>query len=180
MAEAFIGIGSNIEPQRHVATALTLLTERFGDLVVSTIYRSRAVGFDGNDFLNLVVALNTQLNAPTLYAELHTLETRCGRDRSAPRFAPRSIDLDLLLYNDSIIDQGPLKLPRKDILRYAFMLQPLAEIAAERRHPQTGLTFAQHWQQFVDDEPALVPISLDEDGLQYPLSGARAPSATER
>ncbi|HET6724602.1 MAG TPA: 2-amino-4-hydroxy-6-hydroxymethyldihydropteridine diphosphokinase, partial [Gammaproteobacteria bacterium] len=77
-----------------------------------------------------------------------------------PRFAPRTIDLDLLLYGDAIIDEGKLKLPRAEILSYAFVLRPLAELAGDRRHPQTELTFAEHWRRFESDEPPLVAVNL--------------------
>jgi 2-amino-4-hydroxy-6-hydroxymethyldihydropteridine diphosphokinase len=162
MTEVFVGIGSNIEPARHVRMGLDEIGNRFGPLRQSTIWRSRAVGFDGNDFYNLVVAFDTDVDVRVLDAELHDIETRCGRDRGVPRFAPRTIDLDLLLYGDAIIDEGKLKLPRAEILRYAFVLQPLAELAGDRRHPQTGLTFAEHWRRFESDEPPLVAVSLGE------------------
>lgn len=158
MAEIFVGVGSNVEPARYVQMGLDALNERFGPLRRSTIWRSRAVGFHGNDFHNLVVAFNTDLDIHALDAALDAIETACGRDRSAPRFAPRTLDLDLLLYDDLVLDEPGLEVPRGEILEYAFVLRPLAELAGERRHPLTGLTFAEHWQRFESDEPPLVAV----------------------
>lgn len=154
--EVYVGIGSNVEPARHVALGLDALRARFGPLRQSTIWRSRAVGFDGADFYNLVVGFSTELGARALNAELDAIETAGGRDRASPRYAPRTLDLDLLLFGDLV--EPDLRLPRRDITRYAFVLQPLAEIAAERRHPVTGLTFAEHWRRFETDEPPLVAV----------------------
>ncbi|HET7569570.1 MAG TPA: 2-amino-4-hydroxy-6-hydroxymethyldihydropteridine diphosphokinase [Gammaproteobacteria bacterium] len=158
MADVFIGVGSNVEPARHVQMGLDAMGKRFGPLRISTIWRSRAVGFHGNDFYNLVVAFTTDLEIHALDAELDAIEAACGRDRSAPRFAPRTLDLDLLLYDDVVLDEPGLTIPRGEILEYAFVLRPLAELAGERRHPLTGLTFAEHWRRFETDEPPLVAV----------------------
>lgn len=158
--DVFVGIGGNIEPARHVRLGLTALAERFGALRTSTIYRSRAVGFDGDDFYNLVAAFATDLTVHELDRALDAIETACGRDRAAPRFAPRTLDLDLLLYDDAVVDEPSLTLPREEILKYAFVLKPLAELAGERRHPVTGLTFAEHWRRFESNEPPLVAVDV--------------------
>jgi len=160
MTEVFVGIGGNIEPQRYIWRGLTALEARFGPLRRSTIYRSRAVGFDGDDFYNLVVAFTTELELHTLDQALDDIELACGRDRSQPRFAPRTLDLDLLLYGDDVSDEPDLVLPRPEILRYAFVLKPLAELAGDRRHPTTGQTYSAHWREFHTDEPPLVAVDI--------------------
>jgi 2-amino-4-hydroxy-6-hydroxymethyldihydropteridine diphosphokinase len=159
MTSVFVGIGSNVEPARHVHMACVALAARFGPLACSTVWRSRAVGFDGDGFHNLVVGFDTALDVHALGAALNDIEIQCGRDRSAGRYAPRVIDLDLLLHGDAIIDAPGLTLPRPDILRHAFVLCPLAEIAGARRHPLTGLTYVEHWQRFESEEPPLVALS---------------------
>ncbi len=159
MAEAFVGVGSNVEPERHVRRAVAALRQSFAPLVRSTVWRSRAVGFEGDDFHNLVVGFDTVLEAHALVERLNDIETACGRDRSTGRYAPRVIDLDLLLLGDAVIEEPGLRLPRPDILRHAFVLCPLAEIAGARRHPLTGLTYVEHWQRFESEEPPLVALS---------------------
>jgi 2-amino-4-hydroxy-6-hydroxymethyldihydropteridine diphosphokinase len=160
MPEIFVGIGSNIAPERHVRQALDLLAQRFGPLRVSPVYRSRAVGFDGADFLNLVVAFVTDLDVHALDAALDAIEDACGRDRSVPRFAPRTLDLDLLLYGDAVIHEPGLDVPRPEIMEYAFVLKPLAELAGARAHPETGDDFSELWRRFDASTQPLVAVDL--------------------
>lgn len=146
MIRAYVGIGSNVEPERHILMAVQAMRGRFGALTLSPIYRNKAVGFEGDDFLNGVIGLDTDLGVPALQAALDEVEVACGRQRGAARFAPRTLDLDLLLYGDRV--DAAAKLPRGDILRYAFVLKPLADIAAAERHPISRKTFAELWAAF--------------------------------
>lgn len=155
----YIGIGSNIEPYRHIPHALRLLRERFGELRVSPVYACPAVGFDGADFLNLVAAFDTGCEIPALLQALRCIESHCGRVRGA-RSASRTMDLDLLLYGDTVTDDGEPRLPRADILRYAFVLKPLAEIAPEVRHPVDGRTFAELWAAFGESGQPLRRVEI--------------------
>jgi 2-amino-4-hydroxy-6-hydroxymethyldihydropteridine diphosphokinase len=160
VTEVFIGIGSNVEPEQHVRMAVTLLRERFGKLRLSPVYRNRAVGFEGQDFLNLVAAFDTLSGVTELGAALDEIEVRCGRQRGAARFAPRSLDLDLLSYGDEIREQPPL--PRPEILRYDFVLKPLADLAPSRKHPVTGRSYAEHWSEFKDRQGKFIPVELKD------------------
>lgn len=143
MTEVFVSIGSNIEPERHVALALRHLREQFGELRVSPVYRTAAVGFEGEDFLNLVVAFETEFDVDTVDRQLDAIEASAGRSRNAARFAPRTLDIDLLLYGDSVIERDGIRVPRREITQYAFMLKPLVDIAGPRKHPQDGRSFAE-------------------------------------
>ena len=158
MTRVYVAIGSNVEAERHVAMAVRALRGRFGALQLSPVYRNQAVGFDGDDFLNAVASFDTGMDVPELKAALDEIEADCGRERGAARFAPRTLDLDLLLFGDKV--DAAAKLPRADILRYAFVLKPLADIAAAERHPLTGLTYAQHWADFQGEGGGLVAQSL--------------------
>ena len=141
-------MGSNIEPARHLRFACDELAARFGTLRRSSVYRSASVGFEGADFLNMVVSFDTTATATSVATELDILHDRAGRVRGTNAFADRTLDLDLLLYGDQVIDDGAVRVPREDITRYAFVLAPLAELAPELRHPVTGETMGALWARF--------------------------------
>lgn len=160
MTRVYLSLGSNLEPERHLCAALDELRRRFGQLCVSPAYRSRAVGFEGPDFINLAVGLDTDLAAATLNNWLHALEDRHGRRRDVPRYADRTLDVDIVLYGETIIDgPGHLQVPRKE-LRHAFVLKPLADIAPEVRHPRDGHSMAELWAAFPRASEPLDPAPL--------------------
>jgi 2-amino-4-hydroxy-6-hydroxymethyldihydropteridine diphosphokinase len=157
MARVYLSLGSNQEPHRYLRVALDELRARFGQLDISPAYRSAAVGFDGADFINLAVGMDTDLSPLALNDWLHALEDRHGRRRDVPRYADRTLDVDIVLYDD-LVTQGPghLDIPRKE-LKHAFVLKPMADIAPELRHPVNGKTMAQLWAGFpVESEPLFV------------------------
>jgi 2-amino-4-hydroxy-6-hydroxymethyldihydropteridine diphosphokinase len=161
MARVYLSLGSNLEPHRHLRAALDELRARFGAIDVSPAYRSRAVGFDGPDFVNLAVGLDTGLEPEALNDWLHALEDRHGRRRDQPRYASRTLDLDIVLYGERVIDgPGHLQIPRKE-LRHAFVLKPLADIAPDLRHPLDGTTMAERWAAFPHESEPLHVVSLD-------------------
>jgi 2-amino-4-hydroxy-6-hydroxymethyldihydropteridine diphosphokinase len=157
MARVYLSLGSNQEPHRYLRSALDELRVRFGRLDVSPAYRSAAVGFDGADFINLAVGLDTDLSPNALNDWLHALEDRHGRRRDVPRYADRTLDVDIVLYDD-LVAQGPghLDIPRKE-LKHAFVLKPIADIAPDLRHPVSGRSMAELWAAFpVESEPLSV------------------------
>jgi 2-amino-4-hydroxy-6-hydroxymethyldihydropteridine diphosphokinase len=141
-------MGSNVEPERNLARAVAQLEREFPGARFSRWFRNRAVGFEGDDFINLVAGFDTDLPVRTVLGKLQAIEKACGRERDAPRWAPRSMDLDVLLYGDLICDEPGLKLPRPDLGRRAYMLGPLAELAPEVLHPTTELTIGEMWRGF--------------------------------
>lgn len=157
MARIFVGVGSNIDRERNIQAGLRALSDAFGKLKASTIYESEAVGFAGDNFFNLVVGFDSADSPEQVSATLRAIEYRFGRDRDGGRFTPRTLDLDLLLYNDLVRNDRGVNVPREDVTRYAFVLQPLAEIAGDLRHPVSGERFADLWAAFDQSSQALWP-----------------------
>ena len=162
MGKAYLSLGSNVAPEQNLMSAVRALRERFGSLQVSPFYRTTAIGFDGPDFLNAAAAIDSDLDVHALNDWLHALEDAHGRDRGGPRFGDRTLDIDLVLYDDLILDAGPghLRLPRDD-LRHAFVLRPLAEIAPAIVEPRSGLTLAQLWEQSAERGTVMEVVELD-------------------
>ena len=157
MAQVYVSIGSNIDRERNIALALQRLADDYGPLQRSSVYESAAVGFDSAPFYNLVVGFATGIGPVELQEQLHAIETACGRERIDAMTA-RSMDLDLLIYDDLVMDDGRLTLPREDIRRYAFVLCPLAEIAPDARHPASGERYADMWSAFHDSKQVLTRV----------------------
>ena len=161
MPRVYLSLGSNVEPHRHLAAAIDELRARFGPLAVSPAYRTCAVGFDGPDFVNLAVGLDTELPPGELNDWLHALEDRHGRRRDVPRFSSRTLDVDIVFYGQ-LVTEGPghLQVPR-DELRHAFVLRPIADIAPDFVHPVSGRTMAELWAAFPADTTAMTvePLS---------------------
>lgn len=145
---AYVAAGSNVEPAANLRRALAALRTAFPGLVASRAYANTAVGFEGEDFVNLVVGFVTDARLADVLAVLHAIETQCGRPREAPKWAPRSMDLDVLLFGDLVGDFPGAKLPRPDLLKRAYMLGPLAEIAPDAVHPTLGVTIGELWNRF--------------------------------
>ena len=148
MPVVYVAAGSNVAPRENLARAVAALRHEFPGVRFSSWYRNRAVGFEGEDFINLVAAFDTELPLPQVLARLHAIEELCGRPRAAPRWAPRSMDLDVLLYGDLVCDEPTVKVPRPDLLKRAYMLGPLAQLAPQLLHPTEHTTIGELWQRF--------------------------------
>ncbi|MFL9707038.1 2-amino-4-hydroxy-6-hydroxymethyldihydropteridine diphosphokinase [Aeromonas veronii] len=157
MTTIYISLGSNIERERHIRAGLDALHAAFGELRVSRVFESEAVGFNGRPFYNLVAAAETDLPLATVCQRLRAMEFAHGRELDAKKFAPRTLDLDLLLYGDLVCDT-PLVLPRGEVLTNAFVLWPLAELAPKLRHPVDGRTMGELWQAYDKASQQLCPI----------------------
>lgn len=148
MPKAFLSIGSNIDPERHIPAALVDLRKLFGPLELSSVYENEAVGFEGPVFHNLVAAFDSDLSSEMIAEHLRAIEERHGRTRESQKFSSRTLDIDLILWGDAIFTKGRLQIPRPEITRYAFVLEPLAELAPELRHPEIGKTYQELWSEF--------------------------------
>ena len=160
MTTIYISLGSNIDREENTRAGVNALRQAFGELILSSVYESEAVGFSGDAFYNMVIACEVNTPVHETNQVLRAIEDDHGRDRSGPKFSSRTLDLDLLLYDDLIIGENGLKLPRGEILKNAFVLWPLAEIAPDRIHPEAGTCFAELWAAFDKSKENLKPIDF--------------------
>lgn len=161
MANIFISIGSNQDAARQIRFGVQRLDEMFSHLKLSTVYESEAVGFKGDNFLNLVARAETQMTIAQVEQVFKAIEKEAGRLINGEKFSDRALDIDLLLYDDVICEQ-PIRLPRGEILYHAFVLQPLAEIEPNRKHPIVQQSYQDLWQAFDNkDQQKLWPINFD-------------------
>ena len=144
----YVSAGSNVSPVESLAKAMTALRTAFPDLVVSSAYANGAVGFSGADFINLALGFTTALSLAAVLDELHAIERLCGRGRTDEKWAPRRMDLDVLLFGDLVGEFPGARLPRPDLVRRAYMLGPLAAIAPEVVHPTLHRSIGALWAEF--------------------------------
>jgi 2-amino-4-hydroxy-6-hydroxymethyldihydropteridine diphosphokinase len=163
VARIYISLGSNIDRDQNTRAGVRALQQRFGQLQLSSVYESEAVGFEGDAFYNMVIACEVDEDVHSVNRALAEIEDAHGRDRSGPRFSSRTLDLDLLLYDDLVMDENGLKLPREEILKNAFVLWPLAEIAPQLVHPVAGKTYAELWTEFDKSREKIAPVEYDFD-----------------
>lgn len=166
MPRVYLGVGSNIDREKNIRGALLALEERYGDILISPVYESDAVGFEGDPFYNLVVAIDTDKTVGELAAELRAIEEAWGRDRRSPKFSSRTLDIDILTWDNACGEVEGVNLPRDEILKYAFVLKPLADLAGNDRHPETIRPYAEHWEAFDHSRQSLreVDFPFDDSG----------------
>lgn len=177
MTRVFVSVGSNIEREYNVRSAVAALSDAFGELEISRVYESAAVGFSGAPFYNLVAAFDTELSPAEVLARLHRIEDAHGRKRRGKRFSDRTLDLDLLLYG-TLVRDGEVELPRAEIRTNAFVLGPLAEIAGDVADPRSGERYRDLWAVFDRSCQPLVPVDLP--GLSTRSTARRTPAAPAR
>ena len=148
-----LSLGSNLEPEKHLRAALRELRARFGELQVSSVYESAAIGFDGPPFWNLAAGLRTDLDMEALNDWLHALEAREGRVRGGARYTDRSLDIDIVAIDG-------IALQRQE-LREAFVLAPLGEIAPQVMEPQSRRTIGELCSQFANASLRKLDVRLE-------------------
>jgi len=160
MPDVYVSAGSSIEPEHNLRRALELLNEHYAPLRVSPAYRNRAVGFEGEDFINLVVGFTTEESVTCVRERLQAIEARCGRPAGAPKWAARTMDLDILLYGDLVCADPGYVLPRPDLVKRAYMLKPLVDIAPDLVHPVAHKSMRELWEAFDQGAHELQPVPL--------------------
>jgi len=164
MTRVYAGLGSNVDKEKNITAGLNTLASHFSPLVISTVYESEPLGFDGENFYNLVVGFDTDLPALEVVRIFKSIESSSGRMPSSQDVSAKTIshtlDIDLLLFGDLIQHDDQIDVPRNDIKQYSFGICPLAEIAGDFTHPETGLSLADMWQSFDKDRHRLNPVTL--------------------
>lgn len=174
MTAVFLGIGSNIERERYITAGLDALQGLFGELSLSSVYDSDAIGFAGQPFLNLVARVDTGLPLAELAAKLRHIEFEHGRPVNASRFSARQLDIDILTYGDVVGTVAGVVLPRDEILENAFVLRPLAELAPEGLHPVLRRSYAELWHAY--NQPGQSLLKVDFVWRGRPISSAESDS----
>ena len=164
MARVYLGLGSNIERERYITAGLDALEVLFGELDISPVYDSEAVGFDGQPFLNLVVGVNTDLGVAELAKRLRHIEYEHGRPANATRFSPRQLDIDILTYDDLVGVIDGVELPRGEILENAFVLRPLADLVPDLTHPSDGRSYAELWSELANKDQSIARVEFSWRG----------------
>ena len=165
MVEVYVAAGSNVAPEHNLLLAAKELAQIFPGAHFSNAYKNAAVGFEGEDFINFVVGFSTEWSVEDVVTELQRIEGLRGRTRDAPKWAPRSMDLDILLFGDRICDLPGLVLPRPDLLKRPYMLGPTAELAPNFIHPTRLLTMAQLWESFDRAAHPMTRVDIGLDAL---------------
>ncbi|MEX0619495.1 MAG: 2-amino-4-hydroxy-6-hydroxymethyldihydropteridine diphosphokinase [Pseudohongiellaceae bacterium] len=164
MMRIALSIGSNTDAAGHIAGALAELRQQYGEVKISPVFESEAIGFSGDNFLNLVVVIETEASLSELIAFVKRLEDRHGRDRAAPRFSSRTLDIDILTYGDYQGIHAGIELPRAEITRNAFVLWPLAEVLGDEVHPPSGKTYRHLWNEYDKSRQRIWPVDFQWQG----------------
>lgn len=157
----YISLGSNIEREANTRAGVMALREHYGELTLSSVYESESIGFAGGSFYNMVIGLQTSEPPGRVVQVLKQIEEQHGRLRQAKKLSSRTLDLDLLLYDDQVIHEAGVQIPRDEILKHAFVLWPLAEIAPQLRHPQQGQSYAELWRDFDKSKQQLKVVEFE-------------------
>lgn len=160
MSTVYLGIGSNVDVEHNIRAGVNALRDAFGEVELSPVYRTVAVGFKGDDFINLAARVSTAMQPLEMKEFLNALEDRHGRLRNLPKFSDRTLDIDILLYDDLYMRCPSLAVPRAEILQFAHVLKPLSDLAPDLAHPQTRTRLADLWQGFAGDRSGLQQVEF--------------------
>ena len=160
MSIVYLGLGSNIDARANISSGIDVLRQTFDRVECSPVYQTAAFGFEGNDFINLAAGIETDMSPLALKHFLTGLEDQHDRNRQSPKFSDRTLDIDILLYDDLFLISPELSIPHGDILEAAHVLKPLADLAPDLLHPAVRKTMIELWNDFPLKDVELVRIEL--------------------
>ena len=172
--QVWVSIGSNIQPAAMIRAAARDLRQQFGPLILSPVYQTPATGFQGEDFYNLVAGFDTDCPLTDLRQCLRAIEAQNGRVRTAEKFCARTLDIDVMLYGSLISEADGKPVPSPEILTYAFVLQPLADVIPDQLHPVLGVSYQRLWADFTGDQSQIRQIPFN---FERPTTKNRGPMA---
>lgn len=169
MARVILGLGSNRERSTHINAGLKALHAQFASdsqpIRCSRVFESAAIGFAGHDFYNCVVELQSDQSLDAINHFCKATEIQFGHSSNAAKYSPRTLDIDILLYDDWVCDE-PVVLPRGEILTNAFVLWPLAELNPDLCHPVVERSYAELWRSY-SGQQRIAPIEFEFVSLPY-------------
>lgn len=177
MTAVYVAAGSNVQPEYYLSVALRAMAAAYGPLTLSPAYRNQAVGFVGDDFINLVVSFHTEDPVTEVRQQLQKIEAACDRPPGAHKWAPRTMDLDILLFGDLISNEPGLIIPRPDLLKRPYMLKPMADIAPDVRHPTLGQSMRELWAGFDAAGHSMVEVLLGGEPTNPHSAPRRSPES---
>ena len=160
MSTVYLGLGSNIDARVNISSGIDVLRQTFERVECSPVYQTAAFGFEGNDFINLVAAVETDMSPLGLKHFLSGLEDQHDRNRQSPKFSDRTLDIDILLYDDLYLLSPELSIPHGDILEAAHVLKPLADLAPDLLHPAVRRTMVELWNAFPKQNQSMLLMDL--------------------
>ncbi|MCH7816902.1 MAG: 2-amino-4-hydroxy-6-hydroxymethyldihydropteridine diphosphokinase [Proteobacteria bacterium] len=156
-----LSIGSNIDAANKIRQAVRALRAEYDNILCSTVYESVAIGFEADNFLNLVAVIQTDTALTSIVSFLKRLEDQLGRDRTQPKPSSRTMDIDILTYGSETGAESGVVLPRPEIIRNAFVLRPLAELLPQQVHSGTAECFSRLWADYDKASQRLWPTEFD-------------------
>jgi|TARA_B100001094_G_scaffold87757_1_gene83938 2-amino-4-hydroxy-6-hydroxymethyldihydropteridine diphosphokinase len=161
MHKVYIGIGSNVSKEKNIKSCIVELRKVYENIILSPVYETSSMGFDGPNFYNLVSSFDTTLSIYDLKANLNSIENDHGRHFNETKFSSRTLDIDILYYDNQVISNEKIKIPRKEIIEYDFVLTPLIDIAPNFIHPVLKISHTHIMESTAIEKQIISKIDFD-------------------
>ena len=157
----FVGIGSNIDREKNIKSCMTILKGIYSNIIISPVYETESMGFDGPNFYNLVSSFETDENIYELKNTLNKIENNHGRHFNETKFSSRTLDIDILYYDDLILSDDKVQIPRKEICEYDFVLKPLIDLVPNFIHPTHNISHKDLMNKIKIKKQIISTINMD-------------------